>query len=206
MGLVPQLLFLFFGEVCLMAKKVHKTPATHARPSQVRPKATTRDVVSAPRRRVKINPKWESNYRHLQELRNHFLRQQGTLAQEAHEEQPSFSEHMADAGTDSYDRDFALSMLSSDQNALYEIDQAIRRIESGAYGICEMTGKPIQRGRLNAIPWTRFSLEAEMQLEQRGAVNRARLGPLGSVTSSTPSEEEPPEKESADNSGNDNNS
>src|ERR1700756_3963230 len=99
---------------------------------RTRPKAATADVVARPRKPVRINPKWEPQYRHLTELRNHFLRQRGMLAHDANEEQPSFSEHMADAGTDSYDRDLALSMLSSDQNALYEIEEAIQRIEAGA--------------------------------------------------------------------------
>jgi DnaK suppressor protein len=151
-----------------------------------RPKAATKDVLSAPRKKSRINPKWESNYRHLRELQAHFLRQRGNLVEDANEERPTFSEHMADAGTDSYDRDFALGMLSSDQNALYEIEEAIQRIENGTYGICESTGKPIQRRRLDVIPWTRFTLEAEEQLEQRGAFNRTRLGNLGSVTETSP--------------------
>ena len=51
--------------------------------------------------------------------------------------------HQADAGSDAYDRDFALSLLSQEQDALYEIDEALKRIELGTYGICEMSGKPI---------------------------------------------------------------
>ncbi len=96
---------------------------------------------------------------------------------------------MADAGTDTYDRDWALGMLSSEQDAVYEIDQAIDRIRNGTYGICEMTGKPIEPGRLEAIPWTRFSLEAERELEQNGAAHRTRLGERGSVTAVTKSAE-----------------
>ena len=116
-------------------------------------------------------------------LRDIVLQQKGALTRDANEEQPNYSEHMADAGTDAYDRDFALSMLSADQNALYEIDSAIRRIEDGTYGICEMTGKPIAAARLEAIPWTRFSLEAEKRLEEGGALNnnRAHLASRGVV-------------------------
>ena len=50
-----------------------------------------------------------------------------------------------------FDRDFALSLLSSDQDALYEIDEAIKRIEKGTYGVCELTGKSIPKARLEAI-------------------------------------------------------
>src|SRR6266481_4579149 len=142
-----------------MEKKKHHEPKP-ARAGK-RPKATSLDVLTPVRPRPRINPKWTRHYRHLSDLRDYFLRQKGALTQDANEEQPSYSEHMADAGTDSYDRDFALSMLSSDQNALYEIDEAIDRIEAGTYGICELTGKPIPPERLTAIPWARFTIEAE---------------------------------------------
>lgn len=171
-----------------------KTKSGH----RTRPKAATHDVLSPLRQPVKINPKWQQNYRHLKELRGYFIRQKETLTQDANEELPSYSEHMADAGTDSYDRDFALSMLSSDQNALYEIDEAIRRIETRTYGICELTGKPIPLKRLAAIPWARFTMEAEKQLEQRGVVNRARLGALGSLSGGESSEEEAEENETSE--------
>ena len=67
-----------------------------------------------------------------------------TELKDAAEEQPAFSLHMADAGTDSFDRDFALSRLSSEQDAVYEIDEALKRIERGTYGVCEVSGKPIE--------------------------------------------------------------
>jgi len=56
-------------------------------------------------------------------------------------EASAFGMHQADAGSDAYDRDFALSLLSQEQDALYEIDQALKRIELGTYGVCEMSGK-----------------------------------------------------------------
>jgi RNA polymerase-binding transcription factor DksA len=70
-----------------------------------------------------------------------------------------------DAGTDNFDRDFALSLLSSEQEALNEIEAAIERIYEGSYGICQVTGKPIAPERLEAVPFTRFSLEGQRQHE-----------------------------------------
>jgi len=96
---------------------------------------------------------------------------------------------MADAATDSYDRDCALALLSSAQEALYRIDQALARIADGTYGICELSGEPIERGRLKTIPWTRFSLAAQAQLEARGMANRPQLGKLGSCLKGLDSEE-----------------
>ena len=154
------------------------------RPSRSRARAATADVLGVPPEPKKINPKWAEHYKHLTELHAYLLAQRGNLAKDAQEENVSYSEHMADAGTDSYDRDWALSMLSSEQNALWEIDQAINRIENDTYGICELTGKRIEAQRLKAIPWARFSATAAKELEKQGEVRRAQLARLGSVTES----------------------
>ena len=89
-------------------------------------------------------------------------------------EASAFGMHQADAGSDAYDRDFALSLLSQEQDALYEIDQALKRIELGTYGTCEMSGKPIPRARLEAIPFARFTVECQSQLEKQNKMSRVR--------------------------------
>src|SRR6184192_579354 len=89
-------------------------------------------------------------------------------------EASAFGVHQADAGSDAYDRDFALSLLSQEQDALYEIDQALKRIELGTYGVCEMSGKPIPRARLEAIPFARFTVECQSQLEKQSKASRVR--------------------------------
>ena len=133
--------------------------------------------------RVKIKPEWEKYYENLLELRERLLAQMNGLAKESAEEMSSYSLHMADSGTDNFDRDFALSLLSSDQDAIYEIEEALKRIEKNTYGICELTGKAIPKARLAAIPWTRFTVEAQAQLEREGALRQRRLGQLGTVDS-----------------------
>lgn len=87
----------------------------------------------------------------------------------------SYSYHMADQGTDNFDREFALNLVSSEQDVLYEIDEALRRIELGTYGICEMTGGEIERERLKALPHTRYCLSAQAELEK----GKARYRPFG---------------------------
>jgi RNA polymerase-binding transcription factor DksA len=89
-------------------------------------------------------------------------------------EASAFGMHQADAGSDAYDRDFALSLLSQEQDALYEIDQALKRIELGTYGVCEMSGKPISHARLDAIPFARFTVECQSQLEKQNKASRVR--------------------------------
>ncbi len=88
---------------------------------------------------------------------------------------------MADAGTDTFDRDFALSLVSSEQEALTEIDAAIKRIKDGSYGICEITGKPIAKERLSAVPFTRYSADAQKEIERNRMRTRSSAGLFGEL-------------------------
>ena len=174
--------------------KTKKTrPAGKAKPVGSATAASILGIVSgSPKKsvngQVKIKGEWQKYYRNLLELRERLLNQMSGLAKESAEEMASYSLHMADSGTDNFDRDFALSLLSSDQDAIYEIEEALKRIEKNIYGICELTGKPIPRARLDAIPWTRFTVEAQAQLEREGALRQKRLGQLGSLDSPTGSD------------------
>jgi len=147
---------------------------------------------------VRIKPEWAKFYHRLLELRDQLMRQMTGLAKESAQEMAGYSLHMADSGTDNFDRDFALSLLSSDQDAIYEIEEALKRIEKNTYGICELTGKQIPKSRLEAIPWTRFTVQAQAQLEREGALRQRRLGALGTVdavgVTEVESEEEEPEE------------
>lgn len=83
---------------------------------------------------VKIKPEWVKYYNRLIELRDQLVRQMNGLAKESAQEMAGYSLHMADSGTDNFDRDFALSLLSADQDAVYEIEEALKRIEKNTYG------------------------------------------------------------------------
>lgn len=147
-----------------------------------RPKASTTDILGGASTGAEIDPKWRNYYSRLSRMRDFLREKRGDLVENAKAEQPAFSLHMADAGTDEFDMDLALSMISAEQDALYEIEEAMNRILKGRYGICEMTGKPISPERLDALPWTRFSKEAELELEQRGEVRTTSLGEPDRVT------------------------
>lgn len=151
---------------------------------------------------MKVKPEWIKFHENLIDLRDRLMHQMDGLAKESAVEMDNYSLHMADSGTDNFDRDFALSLLSSDQDAIYEIEEALKRIEKGTYGTCELTAKVIPKARLEAIPWTRFTVEAQAQLERDGALRQRKLGSLGSVDTSSPIEieeddevEEKPAKE-----------
>lgn len=78
----------------------------------------------------------------------------------------------ADVASDEYDCEVTLTRLEAERDLLDEVDKALRRIHSGAYGICELTGKPIPKARLKAVPWTRYRVEA---LEQQPAIEQPRF-------------------------------
>jgi RNA polymerase-binding transcription factor DksA len=103
-------------------------------------------------------------------------------------EASAFGMHQADAGSDAYDRDFALSLLSQEQDALYEIEEALKRVELGTYGTCEMSGKPIAHARLEALPFARYTVECQSQLEKQNKVSRSRV-PVTSLFGLTDAEE-----------------
>lgn len=106
----------------------------------------------------------------------------------------AFGMHQADAGSDAYDRDFALSILSQEQNSLYEIDEALKRIDDGTYGVCEISNKQIPRARLEARPFTRYTVECQADLEKRQHVVGTRL-PVSALFGLTEEESENEEED-----------
>ena len=83
-------------------------------------------------------------------------------------------QHQGDAGSDAYDRDFALSVLAKEQDALYEIEEALVRIRKGFYGICELSNRKIPQARLEAIPFARLTVECQAQWEKEYGKRRFR--------------------------------
>ncbi len=94
----------------------------------------------------------------------------------------AYGQSMSDGGINTFDRDFVLSLVSSEQEALTEIDAAIKRIHDGTYGICEATGKPIAKERLLAVPFTRHSAEAQKQIERNRYRSRDQPGIFGELS------------------------
>jgi RNA polymerase-binding protein DksA len=74
--------------------------------------------------------------------------------------------HMADLGTDNFEQEFALDLMDGERKLIHEIDDALARIDQGIFGICEGTGKPIPKARLEAQPWARYCVEYARNLEE----------------------------------------
>ncbi|HTB63110.1 MAG TPA: TraR/DksA C4-type zinc finger protein, partial [Opitutales bacterium] len=134
-----------------------------------------------------IAPKYRRFYRQLVEMREQIrqgldLHTSETLKRSSKEDSgdlSGYSQHMADAGTDTFDRDFALSLVSSEQELLYEIEEALKRIRKGSYGTCEITGQQISNDRLAAVPFTRYSLDGQKELEKQRRYGVQRSNAVG---------------------------
>lgn len=87
----------------------------------------------------------------------------------------NYSMHMADQGTDNFDREFALSLASSEQDVLYDIDDALQRLKDSTYGICEACGEPIEKVRLEALPFARMCIRCKSATEK----GKTKFRPFG---------------------------
>ena len=171
------------------SKKVARVSAKAAKRSAKSPKSKRKnELASNPlklmgnnhQRERRLDPFTRKQKEKLLQLRDAMVDSMAGVAQDTlrsraeGSEASAFGMHQADAGSDAYDRDFALSLLSQEQDALYEIDQALKRIELGTYGVCEMSGKRIPHARLEAIPFARFTVECQTQLEKQNRASRVR--------------------------------
>ena len=106
------------------------------------------------------------------------------------------STHMADHGTDNFDRELALNLASGRQESIYDIEEAIRRIDEGTYGVCESCGGPIEHPRLKALPFAKKCVACQSASERGRTRYRPFGGTLAMQQYSTPDEsahEEPQE-------------
>jgi RNA polymerase-binding transcription factor DksA len=195
---------------------VKKTKKT--KPSSVRPKVKTVAAivkskvkaakvpvaVEEPRepKKLKLSKDAAAKYKALLlDLRDHLIDGVNFLTtdnlkrsnRDASGELSGYSLHMADAGTDNFDREFALSIVSSEQEALYEIEEALKRLEQSTYGLCDMCEKPIRKERLEAVPFARLCVNCQSEVEK----NRHRPAQPSAVFGET-ADEEGDEKEDAE--------
>jgi RNA polymerase-binding protein DksA len=110
----------------------------------------------------------------LLEKRRELLGDVGSMESEAFKSGSNLSNmpiHMADVGTDNFEQEFTLGLIESERQFLRDIQEALIRIDDGTYGICQGTGKPIPRVRLEAVPWAKYTIEYSRLLES-GKISR----------------------------------
>ena len=165
------------------AKAPAKAPSKRA---PARPPAQSKVPAKAGKKPLRKSPKYKLGKKDLEFFRLQLLNLKdrlvdgisflagdnlGNAQREATGDLSNYGMHMADQGTDNFDREFALSLVSNEQEVLYEIEEALQRIDQGNFGICEMTGVPIELERLKVLPYARYCIAAQQEMER----NRRRF-------------------------------
>jgi len=78
-----------------------------------------------------------------------------------------YTYHMADVATDTYDREFSLGLASNERQVLYELEDALKKVEDGTFGICESCKCLITKTRLKAVPQARLCVKCQEKKEKR---------------------------------------
>ena len=165
-----------------MKHPIQKRPT--AKPVRRENSVTTASAVlplASKRSTERIEPKWAWHFRALLKLRERLARDGRAQRDDAAESLEPHSLDIADSASDQFDHDLALTHLSAEQEALHEVEKALGRIRGGTYGVCEATGLRIGAARLRAIPWTRFSREAQLRMETEGNSKREQMGKSASL-------------------------
>jgi RNA polymerase-binding protein DksA len=79
----------------------------------------------------------------------------------------AYTVHMADMAADTYDRELSMNIASSEQEILYQIDDALKRLDEGSYGICQQCNQPITMSRLKAVPYASLCIACQRSKEQK---------------------------------------
>lgn len=79
----------------------------------------------------------------------------------------AYTLHMADLSADTYERELSMGIVSSEQELLYEIDDALKRFSDGGYGVCQQCNRPISLRRLKAVPYASLCVSCQRAKEQK---------------------------------------
>jgi len=98
----------------------------------------------------------------VRELKRHAMdnKSQGGL------EHSAMPIHMADLGSDNWEKEFTLGLIVNEQKVVREIDEALERISNRTYGVCLVTHKRITKARLRAKPWAKYCIQYALAREE----------------------------------------
>lgn len=75
------------------------------------------------------------------------------------DELSTVDQHPADAGSETFEREKDMAILSTLEDQIAEVEKALQRVDEGSYGKCEACGKPIGDERLEVVPTARYCVE-----------------------------------------------
>ena len=90
-----------------------------------------------------------------------------TSPREASGDLSAYTVHMADMAADTYERELSMNIASSEQQILYQIDEALKRLDDGSFGLCQQCNQPIAMSRLKAVPYASLCIECQRAKEQK---------------------------------------
>jgi len=138
--------------------------------------ATTADILGSVGA-SRIPSKWRKHHERLSDERDRLMARDFPSPTASNAKMDDLS----DAGADESQTTLSLVAAGATQATLAEVLDALHRIELGTYSICEITGEPIEAERLEAIPWARYSLKGQNELEKNGFGRKNGLSPLESL-------------------------
>ena len=94
-------------------------------------------------------------------------REAATSPRDASGDLSAYTVHMADMAADTYDRELSMNIASSEQELLYQIDDALKRLDDGSYGVCQQCNQPIAMSRLKAVPYASLCIACQRSKEQK---------------------------------------
>ncbi len=96
---------------------------------------------------------------------NSIVRENLKSQKEASGDLSGYSYHMADMASDSYERELSLNIATEERKVIYEIDEALKRIKDGKYGVCLSCDKKIPLKRLNALLYAKYCIKCKSKEE-----------------------------------------
>jgi RNA polymerase-binding transcription factor DksA len=147
--------------------------------------STAADILGL-NRTLKIAARWAKHLEWLSAERDRLLARDCS----APETSMAKMDDPGDAAAEESQRCLALVSASATQASIVDVLDAIRRIERGTYGICELTGQPIEPERLRAIPWARYSIQGQQEAEKAGLGRRYALPTLHSLAEANGNDDE----------------
>ena len=145
-------------------------------------KAAKKSAKKTANKAIKTSTKTDFKKDDLQKIRKDLLEEKANILQEiisiseeslkksakdASGDLSGYSFHMADMATDLYDREFSLELAETERKGLYALDDAIKRIDEGTYGICDMCGCKISKSRLKVMPQAGYCIKCQEKTEKK---------------------------------------
>jgi RNA polymerase-binding transcription factor DksA len=152
--------------------------------------ATAADIPGS-RRDPHVPARWAQHYQRLSALRDRFTQRDCSTSATS----CAKLDDPGEAASEDAETSLSFVAASATHEMLNDVLDAVRRIEQGTFGICERTGQPIEPRRLKAIPWARYSLQGQTEMEKEGLGRRRGVPPLNPLSESEAADEEKAETE-----------